>query len=88
MRNYSDPSYKKFRTDVLKRDKFTCKMCKSKGIKGKRKKLYVHHIRKWASASSLRYEVSNGISLCYNCHKEVTGKEEHYEYYLLGLLER
>jgi hypothetical protein len=47
----------------------------------------VHHIRKWASASSLRYEVSNGISLCYNCHKEVTGKEEHYEYYLLGLID-
>ena len=82
MRNYADPAYKKFRTDVLKRDKFTCKMCKTK-----KKKVYVHHIRKWASASSLRYEVSNGITLCYNCHKEVTGKEHHYESYLLGLID-
>jgi 5-methylcytosine-specific restriction endonuclease McrA len=84
MRNYSDPAYKQFRMDVLKRDKFNCKMCKASG---KRKKMYVHHIRKWANAASLRYETSNGITLCYNCHKEVTGKEEHYEYYLLGLLE-
>jgi len=83
MRNYDDPAYKKFRTDVLKRDKFCCKMCKTSG---KKKKMYVHHIRKWASASSLRFDVGNGITLCYNCHKEVTGKEEHYEAYLLGLI--
>ena len=82
MRNYDAPAYKKFRKDVLKRDKFTCKMCKTK-----KKKVYVHHIRKWASASSLRYEVSNGITLCYDCHKEVTGKEHHYESYLLGLID-
>ena len=85
MRNYSDPIYKQFRTDVLKRDKFTCKMCKAKG---KRTRLHVHHIRKWASASSLRYEVSNGITLCYSCHKEVSGSETHYESYLLGLLDQ
>ena len=34
-------------------------MCK---VSGKRKKLYVHHIRKWASASSLRFDVNNGIA--------------------------
>ena len=84
MRNYSDPIYKQFRTDVLKRDKFTCKMCKAKG---KYVRLHVHHIKKWASASSLRYEVINGITLCYSCHKEVSGSETHYESYLLGLLE-
>ena len=84
MRNYSDPTYKQFRMNVLKRDKFTCKMCQAKG---KRVRLHVHHIRKWASAASLRYETSNGITLCYSCHKEVSGKETHYEGYLLGLLE-
>lgn len=87
MRNYDDPTYKQFRTEVLRRDKFSCQMCKSSGQRSKGKKLYVHHIRKWASAASLRYETSNGITLCYNCHKEVTGKETHYESYLLGLLE-
>ena len=84
MRDYSDPIYKQFRTDVLKRDKFKCKMCKASG---KRSRLHVHHIRKWASASSLRFETSNGITLCYSCHKEVSGKETHYEGYLLSLLE-
>lgn len=74
-RNYDDPAYKKFRIDVLKRDKFKCQMpgCKSK------KNLNVHHIKTWAGASSLRYEKSNGITLCRYCHKSITGKESHYE---------
>tara|TARA_Y100000004_G_scaffold164219_1_gene194182 strand:- start:48 stop:323 length:276 start_codon:yes stop_codon:yes gene_type:complete len=74
-RNYNDGDYKKFRTDVLKRDKFKCQMpnCKCK------KDLNVHHIQTWSNASSLRYEPSNGITLCKRCHKSITGKEIHYE---------
>ena len=74
-RNYNDPEYKKFRISVLNRDRFKCQMpnCKS------RKNLNVHHIQKWSSASSLRYEPSNGITLCNHCHKSITGKEAHYE---------
>ena len=74
-RDYSDPVYKQFRLTVLKRDNFTCQMC---NIKGKRVRLNVHHIMKWSSASPLRYDVDNGITLCNKCHKEVTGKESHY----------
>lgn len=74
-RNYQDPAYKQFRTDVLKRDKFKCKMpncnCRSR--------LQVHHIKKWANAGALRYDPSNGITLCYKCHKSISGKEHHYE---------
>jgi 5-methylcytosine-specific restriction endonuclease McrA len=74
-RNYGDPVYKKWRTDILKRDKFKCRMpqCNSKS------RLQVHHIRPWSSASSLRYETSNGITLCYNCHKSIKDQERHYE---------
>jgi 5-methylcytosine-specific restriction endonuclease McrA len=74
-RNYDDPQYKQFRKDVLKRDKFKCKMpgCKSS------KSLQVHHIKKWSKASALRYDINNGITLCRYCHKSVTGKEKHYE---------
>ena len=82
-RNYDDPEYKRFRMAVLKRDERTCKMCKKKGRKVK---LQVHHIMKWASASSLRYDVSNGITLCKKCHKAITGKENHYISYLLNLI--
>lgn len=74
-RNYDDPAYEDFRKRVLKRDKYKCRMpgC-SYG-----KKLQVHHIKKWSTASSLRYEISNGITLCPNCHKSIKGKEHHYE---------
>ena len=74
-RNFDDPAYKECRIKTLKRDKFKCQMpgCKSKS------NLQVHHIRPWASASSLRFEISNCITLCANCHKSIRGKETHYE---------
>lgn len=74
-RNYNDPAYEDFRKRVLKRDKYKCRMpgCSYD------KKLQVHHIQKWSTASSLRYEISNGITLCPNCHKSIKGQEHHYE---------
>ena len=74
-RNYDDPAYEQFRKDVLKRDKRKCKMpgCAST------KSLQVHHIKKWSSASSLRYETSNGITLCKYCHNSIKGHEDQYE---------
>ena len=77
-RDYGDPVYKRFRRQVLKRDKFTCQMCNKRG---KRVRLNVHHIMTWSSASTLRYDVDNGITLCRGCHKDVTGKESHYMLY-------
>lgn len=74
-RNYNDPVYEKWRKDILKRDKYSCKMpnCKNKS------RLQVHHIKKWSSASALRFELSNGITLCKQCHDSIKGKEHHYE---------
>ena len=84
-RDYHDPVYKHFRLQVLKRDKFTCKMCKTKG---KRVRLNVHHIIKWSSAASLRYDIDNGITLCRKCHDSVKGKESHYITYFSELIRR
>lgn len=74
-RNYNDKEYKQFRKDVTKRDNYTCKMpgC------GSRVRLQVHHIRPWSKASSLRYEESNGITLCKKCHDSIKNKEHFYE---------
>jgi 5-methylcytosine-specific restriction endonuclease McrA len=74
-RNYDDPVYKEWRKKVLARDGYKCQMprCKHK------KYLQVHHIRKWSSASSLRFELDNGITLCARCHKEVNTNEALYE---------
>jgi 5-methylcytosine-specific restriction endonuclease McrA len=74
-RNYNDPAYAKWRKDILKRDKYKCMMPNCKN----RSKLQVHHIKTWANASSLRYELSNGITLCSECHKSIRGKEHHFE---------
>lgn len=74
-RNYNDQNYTTFRLSVLKRDHFKCQMPNCKNTKN----LNVHHIKTWSQASSLRYEPSNGITLCYYCHKSITGKESHYE---------
>jgi 5-methylcytosine-specific restriction endonuclease McrA len=77
-RNYDDPIYKKFRNEVLKRDNFTCQMCNNSNKKTWKA---VHHIIKWSSSASLRYDPDNGITLCHQCHKEVTGKEQYYVSY-------
>ena len=84
-RDYGDPAYKQFRSDVLKRDKYACQMWNKKG---KRVWLNVHHIMKWSSASTLRYDPDNGITLCRDCHKEVTGKESHYISYFTEKVRR
>jgi 5-methylcytosine-specific restriction endonuclease McrA len=74
MRNYNDKEYAKFRKEVRARDKATCQFpaCKSK------RKIQVHHIRRWANSPSLRYKASNGICLCKEHHTYVTGKENIY----------
>ena len=66
-RDFDDPVYKDWRKKVLNRDSYKCQMpgCKRKG-----RRMQVHHIQKWSTASSLRFEVSNGITLCWDCHKE------------------
>ena len=82
-RNYNDPEYKRFRMDVLKRDKRTCKMCKKKG---RRARLQVHHIIPYSQRPDLRDDLSNLITLCYTCHKEVTGSEAFYESLFMGII--
>ena len=74
-RNYQDPVYKDWRRKVYKRDGRKCQMpgCNSKY------KIQAHHIKKWSEASTLRYDVNNGITLCRNCHDSINGMESHYE---------
>lgn len=72
-RNFDTPEYKAFRKAVLKRDKYKCKypQCNKSARQ-------VHHIIRWADSVHLRYTVSNGISLCYDCHKKIKGKEKYF----------
>lgn len=58
---------KKWRYSVVKRDNFTCQHC-SKTINDA--KLNAHHIYSYLDNPSLRYELSNGITFCVECHQE------------------
>lgn len=74
-RNYDDPQYKTFRRKVLLRDGYKCQF---PGCKKRKYGLQVHHIIPWSSAASLRYDVSNGICLCRQCHERITNFEHIY----------
>ncbi len=57
-------AYKRWRYDVFLRDHFTCQDCgDSRGGN-----LVAHHIKAFASYPDLRFEVSNGLTLCKSCH--------------------
>jgi 5-methylcytosine-specific restriction endonuclease McrA len=55
---------KLWRQAVLKRDNYTCVNC------GAKENLEVDHIKQFAYHPNLRFELSNGRTLCKNCHKK------------------
>ena len=64
--------YTDWRMEVLKRDNFTCVLCGYKShtrIKGK-SDINVDHIKPYALYPKLRTELSNGRTLCIDCHKK------------------
>lgn len=63
-RRGSRTTYQKFRTKILIRDQYKCKIC---GV-FKEKGLRVHHIHSWETYSELRMNTMNAITLCANCH--------------------
>lgn len=60
----TNKEYKRWRHDVFARDNYTCNVCGKRGGK-----LNAHHIKPWAKYKDLRFDVSNGITLCVKCHK-------------------
>lgn len=56
--------YKNWRKEVFKRDDFTCKICNKRGGR-----LQADHIKPFSIFPSLRLDVSNGRTLCVDCHK-------------------
>lgn len=75
-RDFDDPKYKAWRSQVYKRDRWKCRMPRCPGTD---KRLNAHHIKRWADAPALRFAVSNGITLCRTCHQRIWGREEDYE---------
>ena len=61
--------YADWRKSVYERDKYTCQHCGQVGGE-----LNAHHIKPFAQYKELRFELSNGLTLCVECHREVHRK--------------
>jgi predicted restriction endonuclease len=59
------PEYKEWRSQVFKRDDYTCQEC------GSTESLESHHIKQVTLFPELMFDVDNGITLCKECHGDV-----------------
>lgn len=69
-RNY--PEYNEWRRSVFERDDYTCQVCGERG-----RTLNAHHIQGFAKFPELRTVLSNGITLCNDCHSRYHQRIEH-----------
>jgi 5-methylcytosine-specific restriction endonuclease McrA len=57
--------YRLWRESVFKRDDWTCMWCGQRGGD-----ICADHIKPWSTHPDLRYDVSNGRTLCAKCHSK------------------
>lgn len=55
--------YKDWRKAVFIRDNYTCVCCGKRGGE-----LHAHHIENFSSNEEKRLDISNGVTMCFNCH--------------------
>lgn len=60
-RNSSE--YDEWRKSIFEKDDYTCQCC---GLRGN--SLNAHHLKDFATFEDLRFDISNGITLCVDCH--------------------
>jgi hypothetical protein len=76
----SEP-YRTWRTAIFERDDYTCVECGARNGNGKAVFLQADHIKPFALFPELRFELSNGRTLCIDCHRKTPtwGNRKVYE---------
>ena len=59
-----------WRKDIFERDDYTCQHCGARNGNGKKIILHADHIKPFAYFPELRFELSNGRTLCKPCHEK------------------
>jgi hypothetical protein len=70
----ADPLYLKWMTEVKERDNKRCRI-KNQDCNGR---LEAHHILDWVNHPELRYEITNGITLCRFHHPKGRDEEKRW----------
>jgi hypothetical protein len=61
-----------WRKRVFVRDNYTCQKCNARNGNGKDVYLEAHHIKSFVLYPKLRFTIKNGITLCEDCHDNIT----------------
>lgn len=64
--------YRQWRDAVKTRDRQTCRHCGATGVQ-----MDAHHVKSWWRHVALRFDVSNGVTLCGPCHDTLHGITPH-----------
>lgn len=67
---HNSAEYKDWRRAVFKRDNYTCVWCGIRSGNGKRVYLEADHIKPFSLFPELRFDISNGRTLCKPCHRK------------------
>lgn len=62
--------YINWRNSVFERDDYTCQNCGARSAVGNRVRLHADHIKPFALHKDLRFELTNGRTLCVQCHRK------------------
>ena len=73
--------YIDWRTEVFERDNYTCQSCGARGIE-----VQADHIKPFAFYSELRFETSNGRTLCISCHELTPTYKKRKETYVTAFV--
>lgn len=76
--------YRRWREAVFQRDNYTCQRCFRHGVV-----LHADHIKPFSWYPELRLDISNGRTLCLDCHKQTDSYlKTHTRWYALTCLAR